>query len=144
MTELAIRAQARTWDTFMSKVRFLLEAKLAPWSQYCFEISIFFWNLKVFLYSFCLSIGANFQYLLKIQLDQNSKNQEKMVTWLWSFLQADMFFILFLIKMIKFSFSEKAAKFAQSSSWFWRSLSKFQNHKDDSANFCGLLRKAEL
>ena len=34
--------------------------------------------------------------------------------------------------------------FAQSSSWFWRLLSKCQNHKDDCANFWGLLKKAEL
>ena len=45
---------------------------------------------------------------------------------------------------LKFSFSEKATKFAQSSLWFWRLLSKCQNHKDDCTNFCGLLRKAEL
>ena len=32
----------------------------------------------------------------------------------------------------------------QSSSWFWRLLSKCQNHEEDYANFCGLLRKAEL
>ena len=28
--------------------------------------------------------------------------------------------------------------------WFWCLLSKFKNHKDDYAHFCGLLRKAEL
>ena len=28
--------------------------------------------------------------------------------------------------------------------WFWNLLSKRQNHKDDCANFCGLLIKAEL
>ena len=38
---------------------------------------------------------------------------------------------------VKFSFSEKATN-------FWRLLSKCQNHKTDCANFCGLLRKAEL
>ena len=32
----------------------------------------------------------------------------------------------------------------RSSSWFWRLLSKFQNNKDNSAYFCGLLRKAEF
>ena len=42
---------------------------------------------------------------------------------------------------IKFSFSEKATKDCL---WFWHLLSKCQNHKEDSANFCGLLRKAEL
>ena len=35
-------------------------------------------------------------------------------------------------------------KFAQSASPFWRLLSKCQNHEADPANFCGLLRKAEL
>ena len=28
--------------------------------------------------------------------------------------------------------------------WFWNLLGKRQNHEDDCANFCGLLRKAEL
>ena len=35
-------------------------------------------------------------------------------------------------------------KFPLSALWFWRLLSKCQNHKADCANFCGLLRKAEL
>ena len=43
---------------------------------------------------------------------------------------------------IKFSFSEKAKKIAQSFSWFWHLLS--QNHQEDGTNFCGLLRRAEL
>ena len=50
----------------------------------------------------------------------------------------------FFVTTLKFSFSEKATKFAQSSSWFWRLLSKCQNHEDDCANSCGLLRKVEL
>ena len=65
---------------------------------------------------------------------------------------------------VKFSFSEKATKIwaiclmvltftaflrrpqkiVQSALWFWRLLSKCQNHEEDFANFCGLLRKAEL
>ena len=32
----------------------------------------------------------------------------------------------------------------QSSSWYWRLLGKFQNHEEDCANLCGLLRKAEF
>ena len=42
------------------------------------------------------------------------------------------------------AFLRRLQKFAQSSSWFWRLLSKFQNHQEDCANFWGLLRKAEL
>ena len=34
--------------------------------------------------------------------------------------------------------------FAQSSLWFGRLLRKCPNHEEDFANFCGLLRKAEL
>ena len=32
----------------------------------------------------------------------------------------------------------------QSALWFWRFLSKFQNHKEHCVHFCGLLRKYEL
>ena len=46
--------------------------------------------------------------------------------------------------LIKFSFSEKVTKIGTISSWFWHLLCKRQNHKADSTNFCGLLRKAEL
>ena len=42
---------------------------------------------------------------------------------------------------VKFSFSEKAQTFAQSSSWF---TSKWPNHEEDCLNLCGLLRKAKL
>ena len=47
---------------------------------------------------------------------------------------------------IKFSFSEKATKICSICLvlWFWRLLSKCQNHEAECANFCGLLRKAEL
>ena len=41
-------------------------------------------------------------------------------------------------------FWEVHKKCAQSALWFWNLLSKRQNHEDDCANFCGLLRKAEL
>ena len=45
----------------------------------------------------------------------------------------------------KFSFSEKATKnCAISLIWFWRLLSKCQNHEADCANIHGLLRKADL
>ena len=40
--------------------------------------------------------------------------------------------------------SKKAIKICPIFSWFWHLLSKRQNHKADCANFCGLLRKAEL
>ena len=45
--------------------------------------------------------------------------------------------------IVKFSFSEKA-NYLQSSSWFWRLLSRCQSHEEDCANFCDLLRKANL
>ena len=45
---------------------------------------------------------------------------------------------------LKFIFLRRPQKFVQLSSWFWRLLSKFQNHKADCAHFCGFLRKAEL
>ena len=38
------------------------------------------------------------------------------------------------ILTLKFSFSEKTTKCAQSSLWFWNLLSKRQNHEDDCAN----------
>ena len=38
------------------------------------------------------------------------------------------------------AFLRKPRKFVQSSLWFWRLLSKFQNHKGDCAHFCGLYR----
>ena len=64
---------------------------------------------------------------------------------LWSLFTLKLFFWKSSCNWyIKFSFSEKATKFAKSSSWFWHLLSKRQNHEDDFANFCGLLRKAEL
>ena len=43
--------------------------------------------------------------------------------------------------LVKFSFSEKATTIC---AMFWHLLSKRQNHKEDGANFSGLLRKAEL
>ena len=50
-----------------------------------------------------------------------------------------------IITYVKFSFSEKATKicaiFCLSSLLFWHLLSKFQNHVEDGANFCGLFRK---
>ena len=50
----------------------------------------------------------------------------------------------FLFSLLKFSFSEKTTKICASSSWFCHLLSKFQNHGEDCANLCGLLKKAEL
>ena len=47
--------------------------------------------------------------------------------FLWNFS------LLFFMKL-KFSFSEKAQKCAQSSWWFWHLPSKRQNHEDDSLN----------
>ena len=35
-------------------------------------------------------------------------------------------------------------KIATSFLWFWHLISKHQNHKENGANFCGLLRKVEL
>ena len=49
--------------------------------------------------------------------------------------------------VLKFGFKaflRRPQNFAQSSSWFWNLLSKHENHEEDCANFCGLLRKAEL
>ena len=46
---------------------------------------------------------------------------------------------------LKFRFSEKATNvYTIFLIWLWRLLSKCQNHKENRANFCGLLRKAEL
>ena len=45
---------------------------------------------------------------------------------------------------VKFSFSEKATKICAIVFMVLNLLSKRQNHKDDCAHFCGLLRKAEL
>jgi hypothetical protein len=42
------------------------------------------------------------------------------------------------------TFLRRSHKCAQLSSWFWRLLSKCQNHEDDFTHLCGLLRKAEL
>ena len=42
------------------------------------------------------------------------------------------------------AFLRRQQKFAQSSSWFGYLLSKRPNKEEDFANFCGLLRKAEL
>ena len=43
-------------------------------------------------------------------------------------------------------FLRRQQKFAKLSPWFWHLFSKrqTQNHEDDCANFCGLLRKPEL
>ena len=53
-----------------------------------------------------------------------------------------------LLKLIKFGLSEKHTKFEKNLPYgFDKSadlLSKRQTHKEDGANFCGLLRKAEL
>ena len=45
---------------------------------------------------------------------------------------------------LKFTFSDKPTKIAQSYSWFFRLLRYCQNHDIDCAILCGLLRKAEL
>ena len=42
------------------------------------------------------------------------------------------------------AFLRRPQKFWQSVLWFWRLLSKCQNHKAHYPNFFGLLRKAEL
>ena len=45
---------------------------------------------------------------------------------------------------LMFSFSEKATNICPTLLMIWRLLSICQNHREDCANFCGLLRKAEL
>ena len=47
-------------------------------------------------------------------------------------------YYIFRKRFLKFSFSEKTTKIS------YGLLSKRQNHLEDGANFCGLLRKAEL
>ena len=42
------------------------------------------------------------------------------------------------------AFLRRPQTLTQSSLLFWRLLNKCQNHKENHANFCGLLRKAEL
>ena len=46
--------------------------------------------------------------------------------------------------LLSSAFLRRSQNFAQLSLWIWHLLSKLQNHEDDCANFCGLLRKTEL
>ena len=53
--------------------------------------------------------------------------------------------LLHLLSLLESSaFLRRPQKFAQSSLWFGRLLSKCPNHEEDCEKFCGLLRKAEL
>ena len=79
----------------------------------------------------------------------------QMVNWILVELENDILYCtVFLVFLnffphwnsawLSFEVSFISAIFTQSSSWFWNLLSKRQNHEEDCANFCGLLRKAEL
>ena len=46
--------------------------------------------------------------------------------------------------MLKLIYSEKGTNLEEISNKVLTLLSKCQNHKEDGANFCGLLRKDEL
>ena len=50
----------------------------------------------------------------------------------------------YMLSNLKFSFSQRATKIAQSSSWSRHLFSKRPNPKEDCPNFFGFLRKAEL
>ena len=52
--------------------------------------------------------------------------------------------ILFEWSKMNKAILRRPRNFAQSSLWFGRLLRKCPNHVEDCANFCGLLRKAEL
>ena len=62
---------------------------------------------------------------------------------LYSFLVFLNFFPHWNSAWLSFEVSFISAIFTQSSSWFWHLHSKrqSQNHEEDCANFCGLLRK---
>ena len=78
---------------------------------------------------------------LSTRENRGLNEEEDMWNEIWQHQQIYTIFLRHILTKVKFSFSEKAIKIY---AILLMVLTFTQNHKDDGANFCGLLRKAEF
>ena len=106
-------------------------------AQFCHSVAVALWQLPTTRFWDLLNIHLSFADLTTVSPKcMGPKCMQKVFKM--TYISTN----IYIFNLLKFSFSEKATKICAIR--FWRLLSKWQNHKADFTNFCGLLRKVEL